>query len=115
MDSIDFGSIGVDVANCTPGSIHDLLIENGLGTFTDIRGFYSDDHVYSNGNYLQTVERGIISKKTRVCVLNGYIQYITGIDTFLLILSTALLDINTANALINDLFQTGSIKPRNVL
>ena len=113
MDSIEFGSIGVDVANCTPGSIHDLLIENGLSTFIINRGFYSDDHVYSNGNYLQTVERGVISEKTFICVLNGYIRYTTDMDTFLLILRTAVLDLNLANALVIDLYREGLIKPRN--
>lgn len=115
MYNIDFGSIGVDVANYTTGILHDLLNENGLGTFISNKVFSDPNHVYSEGNYLQTVERGVISEKTSICVLNGYIYYTTDMDTYLLILSTALLDINTANALINDLFQAGSIKPRNIL
>lgn len=115
IDVIDFGSLGVNVANCTPGSVHDLLIENGLGTFINNRSFYSDDRVYSNGNYLQTVERGIISEKTLVCILNGHIHYTTDMDTFLLILRTAVLDLNLANALVNDLYREGLIKPRTIL
>lgn len=115
MSDIDFGSIGVDVANWTPGSIHDLLTENGLGTFINDHGFYSDNHNYSTGNYLQTDSAGSINEETRVSVLNGYIRYVTDIDTFILILSTALLDMDTANALINDLYYEGLIKPRNVL
>ena len=115
MYSIDFGSIGVDVANYTPGILHDLLNKNGLGTFISNKGFSNPNHVYSKGNCLQAVNRGIICERTSICVLNGYIDYTTDMDTYLLILSTALLDINTANALINDLFQAGSIKPRNVL
>ena len=114
MNNIDFGSIGVDVANCTLGSIHDLLIENGLSTFID-RGFFSDDHVYSNGNWLQTVARGVIYEKTYICVLNGYVHYVTDMDTFLLILRTAVLDLNLANELVNDLYYQGLIKPRGIL
>ena len=115
MYHIDFGSIGVDVANYTSGILHDLLSKTGLGTFISNKGFSNPNHVYSEGSYLQTAERGIICEETSICVLNGYIHYTTDMDTYLLILSTALLDINTANALINDLFQAGSIKPRNVL
>ena len=115
IDDIDFGSIGVDVANYTPGILHDLLNENGLGTFISNKVFSDPNHVYSDGNYLQTVERGIICEKTSISVLNGYIYYTTDMDTYLLILRTALLDTDLANELINDLFQAGSIKPRNVL
>lgn len=115
MDSIEFGSIGVDVANYTPGILHDLLNENGLGTFISNKVISDPNNVYSDGNYLQTVERGIISEKTRVCTLNGYIRYTTDMDTFLLILRTAVLDLNLANALVNDLYYQGLIKPRNIL
>lgn len=113
IDDIDFGSIGVDVANYTPGSIHDLLGENGLDTFISNKIFYDLIRAYSDGSYLQTVERGIISEQTSVCVLNGYIHYTTDMDTFLLILRTAVLDINLANALVSDLYYQGLIKPRN--
>ena len=115
MDNVEFGAIGVDVANYIPGILHDLLNKNGLGTFISNKVFSDPNHVYSEGDYLQTVARGIICEETTVCVLKGYIHYTTDMDTYLLILSTALLDINTANALINELFQAGSIKPRTIL
>ena len=115
IGDVGFGFIGVNVANYTPSIIHDLLRENGLDTFISNKGFSDPNHVYSDGNYLQTVERGIIRERTCVCVLNGYIHYTTDMDTFLLILRTAVLDINLANSLVNDLYQEGLIKPRNIL
>ena len=115
IGDIEFGYIGVDVANYTPGILHDLLRENGLGTFISDKIISDPNHVYSDGNYLQTVERGIISERTCVCVLNGYISYTTDMDNFLLILRTAVLDLNLANALVIDLYREGLIKPRNVL
>ena len=115
MSVIEFGSIGVDVANYTPGILHDLLNENGLGTFISDKVLSDPNHVYSDGNYLQTVERGIISEKTCVSTLNGYIHYTTDMDTFLLILRTAVLDLNLANELVTDLYYQGLIKPRTIL
>ena len=115
MDNIHFGSVGVDVANYTPGILHNLFNKNGLGTFSNNKISSDLNHVYSDGNYLQTAERGVICEQTSVCVLDGYIQYITDMDTFLLILRTAVLDINLANALVSDLYREGLIKPRNIL
>ena len=115
MSDIDFGSIGVDVANYTTGILHDLLNENGLGTFISNKVFHDPNHVYSEGSYLQTVERGIICERTSICVLKGYIQHTTDMDTFLLILRTAVLDLNLANELVNDLYYEGLIKPRKIL
>ena len=115
IGDIKFGDIGVDVANYTPGILHDLLNENGLDTFISNKGLSNPNHVYREGNYLQTAERGVICEQTSICVLNGYIQYTTGMDTFLLILRTAVLDINLANALVSDLYREGLIKPRIIL
>ena len=115
MNNIEFGNIGVDVANYTPGILHDLLNENGLGTFISNKVLSDPNHVYSEGNYLQTIERGIICEKTSICALNGYIHYTTDMDTYLLILRTALLDIDLANELVNDLYYQGLIKPRTIL
>ena len=57
MSDINFGSIGVDVANYTPNILHDLLNENGLGTFISNKVLSNPNHVYSEGTYLQTEER----------------------------------------------------------
>ena len=115
MDSIDFGLIGVDVENYTPEGIHDLFVENGLDKFisTDIFLRIGRELAYKESKYLQTESRGKIDDFTAVYVLSGYISYTTDMDTYLLILRTALLDIDLANELINDLYYQGLIKPRN--
>ena len=113
--NVEFGCIGVDVANYTPNSVYDLLGENGLDTFISNKVFSGLNRVYGDGSYLQTAERGVICEQTSVCVLNGYIHCTTDMDTFLLILRTAVLDINLANALVSDLYREGLIKPRNIL
>ena len=115
MDNIQFGSIGVDVENYSPEYIHDLFVENGLDKFinTDIFLRLGRELAYKESKYLQTESRGKIDDFTTVYVLSGYIRYTTDMDTYLLILRTALLDIDLANELINDLYYQGLIKPRN--
>ena len=115
MDSILFGCIGVDVKNYTPEGIQRLFIENGLDTFINPKFFFNRDTPYKEGNYLQAECRGLITESTVVYALSGYIRYTTAMDTYLLILRTALLDIDLANELVNDLYHAGLIKPRNVL
>ena len=117
MYNIDFGSIGVDVENYTPESIHDLFVENGLDEFINTAIFLGlgRERVYKKSKYLQTESRGQIDDRTTVYVLSGYIRYTTDIDTYLLVLRTALLDTDLANELVNDLYHEGLIKPRNVL
>lgn len=115
MDNIEFGRIGVDVENYTPEALHRLFIENGLETFTRSATFLGRGWGYREGNYLQAECRGLITDRTVVYVLNGYIRYTTDIDTYLLILRTALLDTDLANELVNDLYYQGLINPRNIL
>ena len=117
MDNIEFGRIGVNVENYTPEDIHNLFVENGLDEFINTAIFLGLDreHVYKESRYLQTECRGQIYDRTTVYVLSGYIRYTTDIDTYLLILRTALLDADLANALVIDLFRQGLIKPRNIL
>lgn len=117
MYNIQFGSIGVDVKDYTPEGIHDLFVENGLDKFinTDIFLCLDRELAYKESKYLQTESRGEIDEFTTVYVLCGYIRYTTDMDTYLLILRTALLDTDLANDLINNLYYEGLIKPRNVL
>ncbi len=115
MDNIEFGSIGVNVENCTPDSIYKLFIENGLDAFINDRAYLANEGRYTEGAYLQAECRGPLAGTTTVCVLHGYILYTTDMETYLLILRTALLDIALANELVNDLYYQGLIKPRNIL
>ena len=115
MDNVDFGSIGVYVENYTPDSICKLLIENGLDAFINDGIYLDSENKYTEGKYLQTECRGPLTDTTTVYVLSGYICYTTDMETYLLILRTALLDIALANELVNDLYYQGLIKPRNTL
>ena len=115
MKQIIFGAIGVDVKDYTPEAVHRLFIENGLETFTHSATFLGRRWGYREGNYLQAECRGLITDRTVIYVLNGYIRYTTDMDTYLLILRTALLDADLANELVNDLYYQGLIKPRTIL
>lgn len=115
MNNVNFGSIGVNVENYTPDSIRNLFMENGLDAFNNGAIYLGNENRYTEGKYLQTEIRGPLTGTTTVCVLSGYIDYTTDMETYLLILRTALLDIALANDLVNDLYYQGSIKPRNTL
>ena len=115
MLNILFGDIGVNVKNYSPESIHRLFVESGLDKFINGNSNLDSNTVYSEGNYLQTDCRGTLSEQTNISVLRGYIRYTTDMDTYLLILRTALLDVDLANDLINNLYYAGLIKPRTLL
>lgn len=115
MKAIDFGCVGVDVTSYTSNDLANLFKINGLNAFIANSSFYVSDQDYSEGSYLQTDCAGPICETTSVCVLRGYIRCVTDMETYLLILRTAVLDIEAANVLINDLYREGLIKPRKVL
>ena len=115
MLDILFGDIGVNVKNYSPKDIRRLFVESGLDKFINVNFGLGRENVYRGGNYLQTECKGLISETTNISVLRGYIRYTTDMDTFLLILRTALLDVDLANDLINNLYYEGLIKPRTLL
>lgn len=115
MDNIEFGDIGVNVENYTADSIYKLFNENGLDAFITDKIYLGSKNKYTGGNYLQTECRGPLTGTTSVGVFSGYIRYTADMETHLLILRTALLDIALANELVNDLYYQGLIKPRNIL
>ena len=115
MLNILFGDIGVNVKNYSPEGIHRLFVESGLDKFINVNRDLGREDVYREGAYLQSECRGLISETTVIYVLSGYIRYTTDMDTYLLILRTALLDVDLANDLINNLYYEGLIKPRTLL
>ena len=115
MVDIIFGDVGVNVKNYSPEGIHRLFVESGLDKFINVSFDLGRENVYREGNYLQAECRGPISETTIIYVLSGYIRYTTDMDTFLLILRTALLDGDLANDLIHNLYYEGLIKPRTIL
>ena len=115
MVDILFGDVGVNVKNYSPEGIHRLFVENGLEKFIKVNFYLDRENIYREGTYLQAECRGLISETTIIYVLRGYIRHTTDMDTFLLILRTALLDVDLANNLINTLYYEGLIKPRTIL
>lgn len=115
MDEIKFGCIGVDVEGYSLHSLRKLFEENGLDKFIANSNFLGKGNAYKEGRYLQSECTGPLRKSTTLNVLSGYISYTTDIETYLLILRTALLDITVANALVNEMYYQGLINPRSVI
>lgn len=115
MDAIEFGYIGVDVEGYSNQSLRKLFEENGLDKFIANPNFLGKDNAYKEGRYLQSECNGPLYEPTTLNVLSGYIGYTSDIETYLLILRTALLDITAANALINEMYYQGLITPRRVI
>ena len=115
MDAIEFGCIGVDVEGYSNHNLRRLFEENGLDAFITNSDLSGKDDPYKEGRYLQAECRDLLCKTTKLCVLSGYISYTADIETYLLILRTALLDITAANALVNEMYYQGLITPRRVI
>ena len=115
MDAIAFGYIGVDVEGYSNQGLRRLFEENGLNSFIANYSFLGKGNTYKEGRYLQAKCRGLLCETTSLTVFSGYISYTTDIETYLLILRTALLDITAANALINEMYYQGLITPRRVI
>jgi hypothetical protein len=115
MSDIEFGCIGVDVEGYSQQGLRRLFEENGLDSFIANHSFLGEDGPYKEGRYLQAECRGLLRETTSLYVLSGYISHTTDIETFLLILRTALLDITAANALINEMYYQGLITPKRVI
>ena len=115
MDTIAFGDIGVDVKGYTPTGLLSLFAENSLDTFINkaIFLYLDSDRTYREGLYLQSDCRGLLTEVSTVYISSGFIRYTTDIETYLLILRSALLDITVANTLVNEMYYQGLIKPRN--
>lgn len=113
MHDVEFGRIGVRVKNYTPDEIYKLFVENGLDSFLNISNLFARDNPYTEGSYLQSDFGGPINKSISLYTFSGYIKYTTDMETYFLILRTALLDMDAANALVIALYHEGLIKPRN--
>ena len=112
MSDCVFGSIGVHVEGYSAKDLHDLFESRGLSKYLIENPLVTDTR-YSQGMYLQSESRGFLTNSDFIYVLNGYISYTTDMDTYIFILQTALLDVDTANELVTELYIQGKIKPRN--
>ena len=112
MSSCVFGLIGVHVEGYSVKDLRDLFESRGLSKYL-YENPLAENIRYSQGMYLQSESRGILNQSDFIYVLHGYISYTTDLDTYMLILQTALLDVDTANELVTELYIQGKIKPRN--
>ena len=108
---LDFGYIGVSVEDYTKESLYALLIEHTLDNLVDKQSLI-DYKPSTKNTFLQSVCPGPFRKGTTIDVHEGFIQFVTDIDNFLLILSIGILDPDAANSLIEELYLQGLIKPR---
>lgn len=109
-----FGDIGVDVKGYTAESICELLKYHGLeDLFEDVS--LRDTKHFNQNMYLQSADKGLFEEGIAVSVLRYSTPYITDMENFLLILRTGILDPDTANSLVEELYLRGLIKPRNIL
>lgn len=111
MSDCVFGSIGVCVEGYSVKDLHDLFESRGLSKYLIENPLVANIR-YNQGMYLQSESRGILTHLDFIYVLNGYISHTTDLDTYMLILQTGLLDIDTANKLVTELYIQGKIKPR---
>ena len=112
MSNCVFGSIGVHVEGYSAKDLRDLFESRGLSKYLIENPLVTDTR-YSQDMYLQSESRGILTNLDFIYVLHGYISYTTDLDTYMLILQTALLGVDTANELVKELHIQGKIKPRN--
>ena len=109
-----FGDIGVCVKGYTEESLYELLEDHGLeGLFDD--GALRGTEPFNQNTYLQSADKGLFREGTTVTVPSYLMPYITDMENFLLILRTGILDPDTANSLVEELYLQGLIKPRNKL
>lgn len=106
-----FGDIGVCVEGYTAESVYELLEDHGLeDLFSDS---LLDTKPFNQSTYLRSADKGLFKEGIAVTVLSYSMPYITDMENFLLILSTGILDPDTANSLVEELYLEGLIKPRN--
>ena len=106
-----FGDIGVDVKGYTAESIYKLLKDHGLEGLFDDRS--RGTKPFNQNMYLRSADKGLLKEGIAVTVLSYSMPYITDMENFLLILRTGILDPDTANSLVEELYLEGLIKPRN--
>ena len=111
MDIV-FGYIGVCVEDYTKESLCDLLAERKL---YDLMYEHSliESKPFSKNTFLQSVATGPYVAGSTIGIHDGFIQFVTDMENFLLILSVGILDPDAANSLVEELYTQGLIKPRN--
>ena len=109
--TIQFGNVGVCVGGYTKESLYALLEEHNLESLIDER--YLRDSKPFDHMYLQSESLGPYKEDNTINIHGGYVHFITDMENFLLILRVGILDPDTANGLVEELYLQGLIKPRN--
>ena len=109
---IYFGSVGVCVEGYTKESLYTLLEEHSLESLIDER-YLSDSKPFDQNMYLQSESLGPYKEDNTINIYRGYIHFVTDMENYLCILRVGILDPDTANDLIKELYLQGLIKPRN--
>ena len=107
-----FGYIGVCVEGYTKESLYNLLVEHKLDDLMDERSLI-ESKPFSKNTFLQSVATGPYIAGSTIGIHDGFIQFVTDMENFLLILSVGILDPDAANSLIGELYIQGLIKPRD--
>ena len=110
-----FGNIGVYVEGYTAEYLYELLEDHGLEGLFEV-SLLKDTKPFNQSMYLQSENQGLFREGTRVSVLyRDFITHIIDMENFLHILRVGILDQDTANSLVEELYLQGLLKPRNKL
>ena len=112
MEAVQFGNIGGCVEDFTKESLHEFLESHYLDELLDTQ-YFKESKKWTRNMYLQTENTGPYREDTTINIHGGCVRYVTGMDTFLLILHTGILSPDAANGLVDELYSQGLIKPRN--
>ena len=109
--NIQFGNVGVCVGGYTKESLYAFLTEHDLESLIDER-YFSDSKPFDQNMYLQAESLGPYREDNTLNVYGGYIHFVTDMENYLHILRVGILDPDTANDLVVELYSQGLIKPR---
>ena len=112
MEAVQFGRLGVCVEGFTRESLYAFLELQQLAELLDER-YFRDDKELDHTTYLQSESLGPYTQDITINIHRGFVEFVTDMDNFLLILRTGMLDVDAANSLVNELYSQGLIKPRN--
>ena len=108
---IVFGYVGVSVADHTKESLYELLEAHELDDLIDEQSIIEAEP-FTKDIFLQSEYPGPYRAGNTVSIHKCFIQYLTDMENFLLILRVGILDPDAANSLVNELYSQGLIKPR---
>ena len=109
---VEFGNVGVCVGGYTKESLYVYLTEHNLETLM-CDHYVSDSSLIAKHMYLQSESLGPYKEDSTINVYGGYIHFVTDMENYLHILRVGILDPDTANSLVEELYLQGLIKPRN--